>query len=255
MSTRLDRTAPLSLNAWLRFDLVARLLPADAVDVLEIGCGQGGFAARLAQRYTYTGIEPDPASYAVAQQRLAGTGTVANIRLEDLPPARFDLVCAFEVLEHLDDDTAAVAAWATRLRPGGRLLLSVPAYQHRFGPADELVGHVRRYDPTGLQALLTGAGLEAVEVRHYGMPLGYLLESGRNAVAKRRLRQAGRASAAERTAASGRLLQPSRPLRGLVHRWATAPFRWAQRATPGRGPGLVAMARRPAGNTPGPVVH
>ncbi|GAA2359178.1 class I SAM-dependent methyltransferase [Dactylosporangium salmoneum] len=241
----LDRTAPLSLNAWLRLDVVARLLPPQATDVLEVGCGQGGFAVRLARRYRYTGVEPDPESFAVAERRLAGAGTVANIRLEDLPPARFDVVCAFEVLEHLDDDAAAVAAWAGRLRAGGLLVVSVPAYQHRFGPADQLVGHVRRYDPAHLRALLAGAGLEHVELLHYGMPLGYLLETGRNVIARRRLRQGGDVPAAQRTAASGRLLQPARPLRGLAHRWATAPFRLLQRAAPGRGPGLIAVASAP----------
>ncbi|MFG2043759.1 class I SAM-dependent methyltransferase [Dactylosporangium sp. NPDC048998] len=245
---RLDRLAPLSLNAWLRLDVVSRLFPAGVRDVLEIGCGQGGFGARLAQRYDYVGIEPDPASFAVAEQRLrlagaGGVARVANIRLEELPAARFDVVCAFEVLEHLEDDAAALAAWAARLRPGGWLLLSVPAYQHRYGPADELVGHFRRYDPAALHALLTGAGLTDVRLCHYGMPLGYLLEAARNRLARRRLRSVGDATAPQRSAASGRLLQPSAPLRGLLHRWGTAPFRWAQRAAPNTGPGLIAAAR------------
>ncbi|WP_432826897.1 class I SAM-dependent methyltransferase [Dactylosporangium sp. CA-092794] len=245
---RMDGIAPLSLNAWLRLDVVARLFPDGPADVLEVGCGQGGFGARLAQRHRYLGLEPDARSFAVAERRLraAGSGRVANIRLEELPPERFDVVCAFEVLEHLDDDVAAVAAWAGRLRPGGRLLLSVPAYQHRYGPADELVGHVRRYDPAALRALLTGAGLTDVRVRHYGMPLGYLLEAGRNVVARRRLGRVGAATPEQRSAASGRLLQPSVPLRGMLHRWGTAPFRLLQRVTPGTGPGLIAMARLPS---------
>ncbi|WP_433061512.1 class I SAM-dependent methyltransferase [Dactylosporangium sp. CS-033363] len=242
-----DTQPPLSLNAWLRLGAVAGLLPDGPADVLEVGCGQGGFAARLARRYTYVGLEPDPASCAVARRRVGAAGRVLGVRLEDLPPGRFDVVCAFEVLEHLQDDKAAIAAWADRLRPGGRLLLSVPAYQRRFGPADELVGHFRRYDPPVLRDLLTGAGLESVEVRHYGMPLGYALESARNLVAKRRLAAAAERSADERSAASGRLLQPERPLRGVLHRLASAPFRAAQRLTPGRGPGLVAMARSRVG--------
>ncbi|WP_432993500.1 class I SAM-dependent methyltransferase [Dactylosporangium sp. CA-233914] len=243
---REDTSPPLSLNAWLRLDVVARLLPGGPADVLEIGCGQGGFGARLARRYHYVGIEPDPASFAVASRRIPGRAR--NIRLEELEPGRYDIVCAFEVLEHLEDDAAAVAAWAERLRPGGRLLLSVPAHQHRYGPADELVGHYRRYDPAALRALLAGAGLEEIEIVHYGMPLGYLLEAGRNRIARRRLATVDAASAEQRSAASGRLLQPERRLRGLAHRWATAPFRLAQRLAPGTGPGLVAVAfRRPGG--------
>ncbi|MET7400889.1 class I SAM-dependent methyltransferase [Dactylosporangium sp. NPDC005572] len=244
---RLDSVAPLSPNAWLRLDVVTRMFPPGVTDVLEVGCGQGGLGARLAQRYRYLGIEPDPASFAVAEQRLAhaGSGHVRNVRLEHLEAGRFDLVCAFEVLEHLEDDVAAVTAWAGRLRPGGWLLLSVPAHQRRFAAADELVGHIRRYDPQPLRALLGGAGLVDIELRQYGVPLGYTLEAGRNVLARRRLRALRTSPVAERTAASGRLFQPSGALRGALNRWATAPFRLLQRPFPAAGPGLVARARLP----------
>ncbi|MDQ1667431.1 MAG: hypothetical protein QOH75_3462, partial [Actinomycetota bacterium] len=62
---------PLSPNGWLRWDVVSRLLPPTGVDVLEVGCGQGGFAARLAQSYDYVGVEPDSVSAGVAADRLA----------------------------------------------------------------------------------------------------------------------------------------------------------------------------------------
>ncbi|MEU0558679.1 class I SAM-dependent methyltransferase [Dactylosporangium sp. NPDC006015] len=247
---RMDAVAPLSPNGWLRHDAVMHLFPSSgATDVLEIGCGQGGFGARLAQRHRYLGIEPDHASFTVAEQRLrhAGGGEVRNARLELLESGQFDVVCAFEVLEHLDDDTAALAAWVERVRPGGLLLLSVPAYQRRYAAADELVGHFRRYDPGPLHNLLTAAGLVDVRIRHYGMPLGYVLEGGRNVIARRRLRAAGSTSPQQRSAGSGRLLQPSSGLRGALNRCGSAPFRLLQRAFPKTGPGLVAAARRPAG--------
>jgi SAM-dependent methyltransferase len=242
----LDTVAPLTPNAWLRFDVVRRMLPPDVTDVLEVGCGQGALGVRLAQRYRYVGVEPDDASCGVAQQRTAaiGRGEVRNVPVADLGDERFDLVCAFEVLEHIEDDTAALREWATHLRPGGYLLLSVPAHQNRFGPADELVGHFRRYDPPAMTNLLTHCGFGEIDLRMYGMPLGYVLEAGRNAVGRRRLATVANKSAAERTAGSGRLLQPSSGLRGTATRLATAPFRLAQRAFPGTGPGMVVRARR-----------
>jgi hypothetical protein len=121
----------------------------------------------------------------------------------------------------------------------------VPADQDRFGPADELVGHLRRYSADDLAALFTAAGLEVVSVDHYGYPLGVVLEAGRNVIGKRRL-AAGAApdDVAVRTAGSGRNLQPPRWAGPAI--WAaTAPFRIAQCRFPTRGPGLVGLARRP----------
>ena len=253
----IDVVAPLAPNAWLRYELIKRMLPAGISDVLEVGCGQGAVGVRLAQRYRYLGVEPDRTSWAVASERLAaaGRGEVRNVAVEDLGDGQFDLICAFEVLEHIEDDAAALKEWAGRLRANGWLLLSVPAHQHRYGPFDRLVGHFRRYDPGAMTALLTSSGFTQIQVRQYGFPLGYLLEAGRNLVGRRRLATAAAMSVAERTAGSGRLLQPSGGMRGAATRWGTAPFRLMQRAFPNTGTGLVVLARsgapqgaeRPAG--------
>jgi len=150
------------------------------------------------------------------------------------------------VLEHIEDDAGAVKEWAARLRPGGWLLLSVPAHQRRFGPWDELVGHFRRYDPAAMTTLLANCGFTDIAIRQYGFPLGFVLETGRNAVGRRRVGAAATQSVAQRTAGSGRLLQPSGARRGTAIRWGTAPFRVLQRAFPHTGTGLVVRARLPA---------
>jgi glycosyltransferase involved in cell wall biosynthesis len=237
--------APLTPNAWLRYDVLTRILPAGVRDVLEVGCGQGALGVRLAQRYQYLGLEPDQVSWDIAQQRIsaAGRGEVRNMRVEELGPEQFDLVCAFEVLEHIEDDAAAVRQWISRLRPGGWLVMSVPAHQGRYGPADEMAGHFRRYDPEAMTALLASCGLTDIEVRQYGFPLGYPLEAARNLIARRRLTAAPGASLAERTAASGRFLQPAGRGRGAATRYGTAPFRLLQRGFTGTGTGLVVRAR------------
>lgn len=241
----IDAVAPLSPNGWMRYDLIERMMPAGVTDILEVGCGQGALGARLARRWRYVGVEPDYSSWTVAQRRIGavGSGEVRNVAVEAIGAERFDLVCAFEVLEHLEDDAAAVTKWAAHLRPSGWLLLSVPAHQRRFGPWDELVGHFRRYDAESLTALLSGCGFTDIDVREYGFPLGYVLESARNQVARRRMTSATRTSLAERTAASGRSLQPSGAVLGAAARWTTAPFRLVQRAFPTTGTGIVARAR------------
>ncbi len=245
----IELVAPLALNAWLRYELIKRMVPTDISDVLEVGCGQGAVGARLAQRYRYLGVEPDQASWAVASQRMsaAGRGEVRNIAVEDLGDDQFDLICAFEVLEHIEDDAAALKEWTGRLRPHGWLLLSVPAHQHRYGPFDELVGHFRRYDPDAMTALLNGLGFTVVEMRQSGFPLGFALEAGRNLIGRRRLATAATASVAERTAGSGRLLQPSARLTGTATRWATVPFRLMERGFPNTGTGLIVLARSAQG--------
>lgn len=248
----IDAIAPLTPNAWLRYEIVQRILPADVSDVLEVGCGRGSLGVRLAQRYRYLGVEPDEGSWAVASERIrrAGRGEVRNVTFEDLGDRQFDLVCAFEVLEHIEDDAAAVKEWAGRLRANGWLLLSVPAHQHRYGPADELAGHFRRYDPEAMAALLTSCGFTQIQVQLYGFPLGYLLEAARNLVGRRRIGTARTMSVAERTAGSGRLLQPSGGVAGAINRWGTAPFRVVERAFPNTGTGLVVLAR--SGTSQGP---
>jgi SAM-dependent methyltransferase len=243
---RVNGVAPLAPNAWMRYDVVDRMLPAGVTNVLEIGCGGGAFAARLAQRYNYLGLEPDPTTCAVARARLSsvGRGEVRNVASDALAGQQFDLVCAFEVLEHIDDDHAALAEWADLVRPGGWLLLSVPAHQHRFGPWDEMAGHFRRYDPDGIRQLLVKTGFTDISIRLYGFPLGYILEPIRNQIGKRKLAATAGQSLAERTADSGRQLQPSGGLFAAVSQWVTMPFRILQRAVPRAGTGLVVRARR-----------
>lgn len=239
---------PLPPRAWLRWDriegIVDELRPST---VLEIGCGQGAFGARLAARASYVGLEPDRAAFEVARTRIEPLGgEVLNSSLEALDPgSEYDLVCFFEVLEHVLDDAAALKSWAGLARPGGHVLLSVPAFARRFGPTDVHSGHYRRYDPQTLQEALLAAGLEEPRLIVYGWPLGYALEAVRNRVEGRRLEQMDATPTPEQlTAASGRTGQPSRPAVAAAIAAATLPFRYLQRLAPTRGTGLVAVARR-----------
>jgi SAM-dependent methyltransferase len=249
---RRSHAAPLAPHAWLRWDVVSRVLPRERARVLEIGCGRGGFGTRIAARHDYTAVEPDRASWAVASERVhavAPGARVLNVAVEGFDePGTFDVVCAFEVLEHLEDDATALAHWVRRARPGGTVLLSAPAWPSRFGPWDELAGHYRRYDPAVLCARLEAAGLCDVRVVVFGAPLGFALEAVRNRVV-RRTGGVVRGSCAQRGSASGRLLQPTAAWVGFATAVATMPFRLIQRAFPGRGTGLVAWGRRPEEET------
>jgi SAM-dependent methyltransferase len=240
---------PLSPNAWLRWELIRRELEAEPVSsVLELGMGQGAVGSRLSRYARYVGVEPDPSSRAVAERRLAAGATVLH-DLDDLDPTeRFDVVCAFEVLEHIEHDADVLATWSQRVEPAGRLLLSVPAHQHRFAAADELAGHFRRYSRADLERVLLEADLQPIRIDAVGFPLALVLERGRNILAKRELRKRAGQTIEDRTAGSGRLFQPPE-WAGWVTRLATAPFRWLQ--LPFRNgswaSGWVVVARRAPG--------
>jgi SAM-dependent methyltransferase len=242
VNARSPRLPPLSLHAWLRYDAIEHLFPHDAETVLEIGAGQGSIGTLLARQFAYVGLEPDTASYTVASRRLGEDGLVLNQSAELYEPVSpFDVVCAFEVLEHLENDRGALNSWKRLIRKDGWLVVSVPAGRNRFGPTDVKAGHFRRYDRDDLTRLLLETGFVEPRTFAYGFPLGYALEIARNVYAARSFRPA---RLDERTAASGRWLQPPDWAAQLT-RIVSLPFRHAQRPfrSTGLGTGLVARAR------------
>jgi SAM-dependent methyltransferase len=240
---------PLAPNARMRWAVVKKIVDElNPGTVLEIGCGQGSFGARLARGRSYLAVEPDPTSFVVAESRIRPVGGQAlNAAAEDLDDDRkFDLVCAFEVLEHIEDDTAALKSWSIRIARGGHLLLSMPAWQERFNEWDTLVGHYRRYSPHEARRVLENAGLVDVRTVLYGWPLGYALEAVRVWIASRRQSASEDAcgSMEERTAGSGRTLQP-RAVAGKAVQAVTLPFVSLQRLRPDRGTGVLVVGRHP----------
>jgi SAM-dependent methyltransferase len=177
----------------------------------------GALGYRLAGRYDYRGYEPDPESFAVAARRLAGRGVVFDSEVPDQPDRDFDLVAAFEVLEHIGDDLDALRGWVRWLKPGGHVMVSVPAHPERFGPSDEAVGHCRRYTRESLTTLLESAGLDVLSVEIWGMPAGYALEAIRHRLAARRQ------DTAIGTTGSGRFYQPPARL-GRAVEWSARPL-------------------------------
>ncbi len=197
--------------------------------------------ARLAAASRYIGVESDQRSAAIARKRVADDGCVVEGTVEELAPdVRVELICAFEVLEHIADDVGALSLWRDRLVPGGFLLLSVPAYQRRFSDADRLVGHYRRYEREDLVAALEAAGYTVHRVEGYGLGLGHLLEVGRNLIVRQR-----RATNDVGTSGSGRLYQPGN-LVGVFTMLVAAPGRVLQRLAwrSELGVGWIALAQR-----------
>lgn len=138
-------------------------------DVLEIGSGLGHYAADWADRgVNITASEADPARLEALRRRFS---TDQRVRVRELSvPIRqtgdYATVVAYNVLEHIPDHVEALRSFAGLLRPGGNVVLIVPAFQFAMSEFDRAIGHQRRYRAAGLASVLREAGLR-VERCHY----------------------------------------------------------------------------------------
>jgi SAM-dependent methyltransferase len=155
-------------NAFL--DALVRRHARSGDRLLDFGAGTGRFAGVLADAgFDVTCIEPDPQLRA----KIAARGLAAAAELPAVPPGSIDYAYTLNVLEHIEDDGAALKALRDRLRPGGLLLVYVPAFALLYSSMDAGVGHLRRYRLRPLVGLVAEAGL-AVESAGYCDSLGFL---------------------------------------------------------------------------------
>jgi SAM-dependent methyltransferase len=197
---------------------------------VEFGAGTGTMTKLFLER-GFRGVCSDISALNCSRLRenLSAYGSAVSV-IQGIPerdgdPA--DYLFAFEVLEHIPDDRAALESWIPALRPGGRVLLSVPAHQRKFGRVDSVKGHVRRYERAQLEGLLREVGFRDVEVFCYGFPLGNLTRLAQQAID--RFRPAGpdleELSPEERSVLSGRhSVDVARRPSWLVNRLTLAPF-------------------------------
>jgi SAM-dependent methyltransferase len=143
--------------------------------VLNAGCGSGELSLRLAERgHRVTGIDPQPAHVKLARSRAGAAGgrcTFEVAAIEDYDgPADFDCAIATDVLEHIADDRTAFSKLCRLVRPGGRVLIAVPAGVWLMGHHDRQLGHFRRYSRRELVEL-AGEFCAVRRVRHFGFSL------------------------------------------------------------------------------------
>jgi 2-polyprenyl-3-methyl-5-hydroxy-6-metoxy-1,4-benzoquinol methylase len=149
---------------------VIRDLP-NGFRILEVGCGSGNVLRVLqtlaADRGQVEGLEMSPEAADVARAR---TGlSVTNGYVSDLDPhAKYDVIAAFDVLEHIADDAQVLIQMRERIVPTGRLILTVPAHQSLWSPFDVASGHVRRYSMRTLTRALQASGFQ-IEYATYFM--------------------------------------------------------------------------------------
>lgn len=142
-------------------------LPRDAA-ILEAGCGTGGNLEMLGRFGAVVAVEPDAEARAYAHER-SGVAVHAGRLPGPLPElgGPFDLVAAFDVVEHVDDDAATVSALGRLARPGGHVVITVPAYQWMWSGHDVRHHHKRRYTAPACRALLQRASLRVRRVTYF----------------------------------------------------------------------------------------
>jgi SAM-dependent methyltransferase len=166
-----DRMAEIDRDHWwfvgrrrIVSALIERFAPAKRpLEILEVGCGTGSNIEMLQHFGRVDAIEPDDDARAFSEKR---TGlTIKGGYLPDgvpLDDGRYDLIVLLDVLEHIPDDRAALAALRSKLAPGGRLLLAVPAMPSLWSGHDVAHHHQRRYTRATLDAVVAAAGYRVI---------------------------------------------------------------------------------------------
>lgn len=141
---------------------------------IELGSGLGDYAATWLEGYVpeITVTEVDPSRLGILRERFSGDSRVHVRMIDVLHPAEahHSAFVAFNVLEHIPEHVEALRAAHKLLRPGGKVVMFVPAFQFAMSRFDEEVGHVRRYTKKQLREALVAAGLVVDEIRYVNIP-------------------------------------------------------------------------------------
>ncbi len=151
------------------YSLLERYLrPSHAIErrALDLGCGTGLNLDHLARYAVPTGTDFSEEALAFCRER--GHTSLAKADAAELPfPSNyFDIITALDVIEHLDDDHAALMELKRVLRPGGLLIVSVPAYKALWTYWDDILGHRRRYTTGMMRGAMEEAGLRVRKVSY-----------------------------------------------------------------------------------------
>jgi SAM-dependent methyltransferase len=136
--------------------------------VLEVGCGVGHITASLLDLDRVVAVDVEPAYLRELEARLGPHSNLRTLRagaeeerlVEEVAGEALDSALVLNVLEHVDDDVAALSNLSRALEPGARIVLQVPAHEWLFGEADRALGHRRRYDAGRLRRVMLEAALD-----------------------------------------------------------------------------------------------
>lgn len=138
--------------------------------ILEIGAGTGGNLLMLSAFGKVSALEMDDAARAIAMKKTGGRFDIrAGFCPTDIPFSgeKFDLICLFDVLEHIGDDVGTLIAIKPMVAAGGRVLVTVPAHRWLWSAHDEFLHHKRRYTRMELRSKVATAGLRLERMSYF----------------------------------------------------------------------------------------
>lgn len=155
--------------------------------ILEIGYGAGDiFSLYQKLGLRAEGFDSSETAYQYAIGHSQAYGALLHSRMPK-PEKRFDYVAACEVLEHIKDDVSALRQWKAYLKDSGKMIVSVPAHQSRWGENDIYSGHYRRYERRELIQKFAQAGMRVEKIYTYDFPACLLLDVMRDKSRKKKL--------------------------------------------------------------------
>lgn len=159
-----------------------RLQPGSRI--LSVGCGDGN-ELKVLSRYGLVDIlDPDKKAISLIPKSSYSQAHLKSI-LDFSPKEKYDLVVAFDVLEHIEEDRKAVEKIYSALRPGGYFIFTVPAHQSLYSAHDKALGHVRRYSKRRLKAILSGLfSVRFISYRYFFISLPVAMNKLMNRSAK-----------------------------------------------------------------------
>ena len=170
-----------------RRQIIAELIRREAAlphdpRILEIGCGTGHNLTMLSSFGHVDAVELDDEVRALSEKRLGRKIMSSPLpELAEVADRHYDLIGTFDVIEHIDDDHAALASIATKLKPGGRLIMTVPAHQWMWTAHDVANHHKRRYSKKRLKQLIDNSPLELQRIGYFNSLLFPLAVAERTA--------------------------------------------------------------------------
>ncbi|MGF1500168.1 MAG: class I SAM-dependent methyltransferase, partial [Elainellaceae cyanobacterium] len=156
-------------NQWI----FSQIQPYLGAEVLEVGCGNGNFSVLIApQCDRLVALDLDKDYVQQTRMRLRGNHRVEVLMADATQfncDRSFDTIVMLDVLEHIEDDVGTLCTLSRLLKPGGRLVLKVPALEALYSPMDRAIGHYRRYRKATLKAAFEAAGLQASQVWYFNL--------------------------------------------------------------------------------------